>query len=152
MCRFVSLYIFYIWYMWSMSKRVRNVTAMESWWRLVTYHSCFMLYKCIFVPSFRSEVWSFTLHCDLLWSFVELNSFRVILSIMRQNPYTRFCWFITTDSRRSRRIKIPRTQLQYLIKRLIVRSRKFRSRKICIFNCPIALKFDRHLSSNVKNT
>ena len=43
-----------------------------------------------------------------------------------------------------------RVPFQYPIRRLIVSSRKYRSREICIYNCTIVLNFDRHLGSRAK--
>ena len=118
----------------SMLKHVRSVTGMASWWRLVTYYSCFMLwnvYLCLHFTSKRDH-----LHCIVITSSLLLVS-GSYYRFMMLNRYTGLCWFITTDSVildcRSRGVKIPRAQFQYLIRRLFVRSRESRSREICVY-------------------
>ena len=68
------------WYMScgrSMLKRVRNVTGMVSWWRLVACFSCFTLYDvymCLHFASKRDILYPTVI---FLQSFVELNSFQI---------------------------------------------------------------------------
>ena len=76
-----------------MLKRVRSVTGMESWWRLVTYHSCFMLYNVYVWLHFTAK--HYNLHCivispSLLWNQTH---FGVISSIHEAKSLHRILLF-----------------------------------------------------------
>ena len=147
----VSHYLkcWYIFYGRPMLKRVRNVTGMSfcSGSGHIIPVLCYILYICAFISQCSVIIYI------ILWLPPAFCGIKLISELyyrfMMQNRYTGFCWFIATDSvildYRNRGVKIPRIQFQYLIRCLFVRSRGCEM-------CPIALKFDRHLNSSVKNT
>ena len=117
------------WYIFC-RRSVLKVSAMSREWHLGdgSWHTILVLCYIMFICTFISQR-SFII-CAALWFPPAFGGIKLVSGsfyrFMMLNRYTGFCWFITTDSvipdYRSRGVKIPGTQFQYLITRLIARS------------------------------
>ena len=122
----------------SMLKRVRNVTEMVPWRRLVAYYSCFMLYNvyvCLHFAAVCDNLHRTVISHSLLWNS---SRFGVIFSIPDAKSLHRillvhnngFCVILDYRSR----LVDTLGSFQYPIKRVVVRSREVSEQcDLCLF-------------------